>query len=206
MIKMSNNEVPHEGEVSPTEAPLLLPEHTTLTTRDRVDSLGLDLSGTSSVHGSMSSTRASLPTQSAPVPASNESVADLQEFREILSNIGDLSSELVSINMEHRVGDIRDAIPIIGNLRSHSRATREGDVITDLKQELADLQNAARKAGLDIDLSELESSIAPLKVPGGLSKLFGSVTLLRGAHRSFFAPRAENIRSAVTNVRRAIRA
>ena len=119
----------------------------------------------------------------------------------LLEDIQDLASELASMNMEHRVRDFRDTIPIWANIRSHKLAGREAEVITNIKADY----NEVKRLLPNMDLAELDGLIGSLSAPGGVSKLFGSVTLLRGAHRSIFAPKAEKVRSAVSRLRRQLR-
>lgn len=201
MPKISSPELLPEGESSESEASVIA--NHTVDVREGMAGLDMDLEGTNSVRDSV---QPKSPQPSAPVATETPEAVDTQEVQNLLDDIADSAQELTSVNMEHRVGDFRDGIPIWGSIRSHERATREGEVIQNLKDDLVKLQALNGQLGLQLDLKGMQSTINALTVPSGVSKLAASILIFpRALHRSIFTSRAETIRQEATKLRRALR-
>jgi hypothetical protein len=131
----------------------------------------------------------------------------LEEVNQRLANIDTLAGELVQKNLEHRVGDARDIWPIITNIRSHGIASEEGEIVVQLKSEVAALQSLVERYNLELDLSDLVKFSNKIKEPGGATKMIATILpSLRRFHRSMVTPRAEKLKRSASKIRKEIQA
>jgi hypothetical protein len=119
-----------------------------------------------------------------------------------LSDIEKLADRLVRMNMEHRLGDIRDYIPFLDMQRSHTVAQQEGDVINSLKKEVGDLDTFIKVNGLAIDISELSRITEKFQEPGGPTMILATIApWLRRLHRGIVAPGTEKLSQVAGQIR-----
>ena len=130
----------------------------------------------------------------------------IEDAKETLEDIGELAQTLTSLNMEHRVGDAWDSLPIFANIRSHKLANKEARAIDRLHSLVRKLETIVYQNNLPLDLDQLVSCVSRIKAPGGVSKWIGTIfTSFRELHRGFTPQRAENLREALQNLRRQAR-
>lgn len=147
--------------------------------------------------------------QTAPevAPQENPNKDKLQDVERMLQNIEQIVSDLVQKNMEHRVVDLRDRLPIFANIRSHRLAGREGQLIQNLQREAATLQEFVEAQGLQIPLGSLMDKVMTLKIPGGVTKWLATILVTpRTWHRSFMTPRFEAIKAEASDLKRLVQA
>lgn|SRR3989338_2010049 len=145
------------------------------------------------------------PDERQPRAPEKENNSALVDAEKMIENIEQMATELLQKNMEHRVGDFRDGIPILANIRSHDLAVREGEVIGNIKREFVDLQAFAARNNLRIDLSLLQDSILPLKQPAGATMWLATlIPGMRMFHRSIVVPQFEKLREVSSNLKRSV--
>jgi len=127
------------------------------------------------------------------------------QMQDKLRDIEERAAELLQIGLEHRVEDIRDVLPIFANIRSHTLAGREAEIIDALRLDTAELQQMAGQAGIFVDMKGLTESVAKLGKPEGVSKWMATLFLTRSFHRGYIAPRLEEIKREASVLRRTLR-
>jgi len=124
------------------------------------------------------------------------------ELNRLLTDIENDAVELGQKNLEHRVPDLRDKLPIFANIRSHKLATKEGKVVERMQSSMAELASLVQRNELAIDVSALAKAVSTLKIPGGITKGIATVLPpLRHLHRSVTTTRAEEVRDAALDLR-----
>jgi|CXWL01.1.fsa_nt_gi hypothetical protein len=143
------------------------------------------------------------PTRSSVAREENEAYGDVQQR---LDDLEDLASDLVQKSTEHRVEDFRDRLPIFSNIRSHKLATREGEVMQQMKTDLVGLKQSIAASGMQIDITALEKMIDDLSVPGGITKAFATlIPGIRTFHRGVVVTRFEDLKKATGFLKRQVR-
>src|SRR3989338_2931308 len=86
--------------------------------------------------------------------------------------VAQLEGDLVRINMEHRLPDARDMLPVFANIRSHALAGREGQLIENLQREATNLRTFVEDQDIlaQVPLESIMDKVMQLKIPGGVSK------------------------------------
>lgn len=121
----------------------------------------------------------------------------LRTVRERLRKTAGIVNDLIRHNMEHRVHDMRDRIPIWASVRSHHLATLEGELIDRLKRSSAGLASDAAGTDLAADATALAASVNALRKPEGFTKWMATIFGWRALHRMWTAPRYEEIKRKV---------
>ncbi len=127
------------------------------------------------------------------------------EVEDSLEEIATQALTLSQMNMEHRVDDFRDWIPIWANVRSHTLATKEGQTISTIKAEYEKLQALVSQSAIKLDLNQLSQMVDALKVPFGFTKWVATLAGTRTLHRAIFAPSAEKLRAEASKLKRQVR-
>ena len=166
-------------------------------TRDRVDRL----MGDEMREVAEEEKTASRETQAAPVAQqeADPNKEKLQIAERMLENIEDLAGDLVRINMEHRLPDARDMLPVFANIRSHALAGREGQLIENLQREATNLRTFVEDQDIlaQVPLESIMDKVMQLKIPGGVSKWLATILVWpRNWHRNVMAPQFETIKAA----------
>jgi hypothetical protein len=170
-----------------------------------IEVAGLQMDQAPPLTKSLNALTSSLPSpkHNSISPAKENSV--LQNLEETLEEIERIASELIQKNMEHRLGDFRDMVPIWANVRSHKLATREGVIIDRLKREVAGLQALVDANHIPLDLTDLLHWTDKQSKPGGFGKALATIFLVRQFHRSLSTPRKEHLKEAASNLRAIVR-
>jgi hypothetical protein len=148
------------------------------------------------------------PEMPAPSPreTTRESTDATREAQDVLDHIGDLAHSLVTAGQEHRAKKIWERFPILGNIRSHTLATKEAQIVHEMNAEIRHLEALVAQHQLPIDISALKKAAGKVGAPGGVTKLIATLAYpLRGLHRGVVGHRRENIHRVAQSLRGSLR-
>jgi len=141
-----------------------------------------------------------------PVETPREASNPTREAHAVLDHIGDLAHSLVSAGQEHRTSKIWERLPIFGNIRSHTLATKEAEIIHELRAEMRHLETLVEQHRLPMDITALKQAVNKVGAPGGVTKLIASLAYpVRRLHRGAFGHRRENINRESQKLRSSLR-
>lgn len=140
---------------------------------------------------------ASQPTQTRATTHERNEQEKRSHMNILVDRIQQLAQRLKAESLEHRARNLIDRIPIYSNIRSFNRATKEGELIQEMKQVMMELRFLVERSDSPPhieDVRTLHEAIDALTIPGGLTKVIASVLpSARILHRDLTTPRTEAV-------------